>query len=182
MLTEFSLQSCYGALWSGSQKRKGKVHEVKQVTKPVAPNNKVCWLVFVGSVNKWAFVKATVWMKSQRAALACPQRLRHSMSTGQPPDLHSQILLLILFFFGFIIDSWGLCIALFINVVPRRTVQYSLRTITAPWHYAWASSFKAIDTALSWAGAYPNLSPSRYFLCLLNMWGKEAIYFEAVII
>lgn len=56
------------------------------------------------------------------------------------------------------------------------------RAVTALWHYTWAAFCGVIDRVLSRASASPHLSHARCSRCLLNMWGKEAVYFEAVII
>lgn len=120
----------------------------KQVTKPVVPSKKDCWLVLWAQRISELFM---VWMKSQWIiALACPQTLRHPLSREQLQDLHLRIF----FIFSFIVDSW-------LYLLTSLHTELLNIHITGLWHCA--SSWKAIDMALSWASAYPHLSPPRYF-------------------
>ena len=136
---------------------------------------KDCWQIFVGS-EKWAFVKVMLWMKSQWIVLACPQSLRHPLSTEQLRGWRLRI-----FVFSFIAAAWLL--ALFINVTSTLNcsifTEHHNRTVTL-------CRCSPLAKQLTWRYPEPLLIPTflllATFLCLLNMWGKEAIYFEAVII
>ena len=138
---------------------------------PVAPANEARRLILASSENKWAFVRVTVWMKSQRVVLARLQSLRHSPSTEQQQDLHLSLLCL-LCSVSVRMDS---CLLHYLSLRPEL---FSIHW--EPWRDCDIMLALALAERLTWRYGEAELIPA--VLCLLNMWGKEAIYFQTAII